>query len=292
MLPLYTLVNQNPYALQFVWRGCYSKTLLRKMTKLAWKVAEERGLDVKPLLSYSVNVPVVFNFITETIKSGAFDSISVPEWYSCCPKGQLMMARYCPEEISYGVELSEGALRCLIFTHPFSFPMRLIGEEHVNMLVELIKLRGVGVLKPFLLYTYDHLADSLEEERVVDTYIRIVDENYEFKYSFPFNNRKVFEAVFRINPWTALNYFEWELWGEKKTLFEQFLNVNARDALEFFNHYIYFSLSKEERFAVWRKAVLKDPTVALEVYRREQTEFLLWHHLGSDLSGEVLSYVS
>lgn len=285
-------IKQNPYALQFVpCRWDHSKTLLRKMTKLAWKVAEERGLDVKPLLSYSVNVPVVFNFITETIKSGAFGSISVPEWYSNCSKGQLMLARYCPEEISYRVELSEEALRCLIFSHPFSFPMRLIGEDHVNMLVELIKHRGVCVLMPFLLHTYEHLANSLEEERVVDTYISIVDEDYEFKNSFPFNNRKVFEAVFRINPWTALNYFERELWDEKKSLFEQFLNVNARDALKFFNHYIY-SLSKEESFAVWRKAVLKDRAAALEVNPHELAHFWLWHRLGTDLSREVLEYLS
>lgn len=178
-------IKQNPYALQFV--PCNSEDLLRKMTKLAWKVAEERGLDVKPLLSYSVNVPVVFNFITETIESGAFDSISVPKWYFYCPKGQLVLARK-------------------------------IGEDHVNKLVELIKLHGVGVLKPFLLHTYEHLANSLEKESVVDTYFDLMDSGMEFKNSFPFNNRKVFEAVLGKNPWTARNYFDTELCMEKKSL--------------------------------------------------------------------------
>ena len=195
-------IKQNPYALQFV--PCNSEDLLRKMTNLAWKVAEERGLDMKPLLSYSVNVPVVFNFITETIESGAFDSISVPKWYFYCPKGQLVLARK-------------------------------IGEDHVK-LVELINRFGVCVLKPFLLHTYEHLGKSLEKKCVVDTYVDLMDSNMEFKSSFPFNNLEVFEAVFRINPWTALNYFKRELWHGKIKVFDDFLRVNARDALKFFNH--------------------------------------------------------
>lgn len=279
-----TAVRSNPYALSFLHRSSkLSKAFYRNMTKLAWKIAKKRGIDLKPLVKYSDNVPEAFNFIVDTVKDGHLVDSEIPEWFSRRKSNQMLLARYCPKALVdfyskrfrqyFRLDVGMDVIHEVVRHHPTNFPIDLFFTGRFRMsgktdeLVSAIREFGVDVLLPFFenffdysdnYYRFDKTAFSKEERTF---YLSGLDE-YDLRDDFPFNEQEVFDAVFDINPFVALNWFNTDLFH------------TGRD-----------------KWITWSMAIEINPKAIVFVDRWDLTEFYLRLRFGSDLGRFIKSFL-
>lgn len=281
-----TAIMQNPHALRFVpckWH--YSKNLLRKMTKLAWKVANERGIDPTPLLDYSTNVLLAFSFVERVVKSGKGDTICVPEWFILSKKGQMVLAKHYPQALPR--DACREAVLCAFLSHPYDLPTELVDSGNVDQLIELIKHKGVDVLTQFINWTTVNGCEKEDfaAERQMHVWYFLDDYEDDHRRVFPFNNKTVFEAVFGLNMWTGLNYFDEDLCEH---VFNKFLDVSPREALYY---YEVDTWGDADKYVAWKKAFTKDRSIMLDIDTSELAKFFVWERLGTDLHDKILEYL-
>ena len=250
------VILSNPYALSFVPRN--SKSLWRRMTRLAWRLTEERGLDKKHLLPNSVNVPASYGFVLNGIVDGSLKGYDVPECISRNRKVQMALAIhdpwYLPRRCFYE------AKRLAVLSKPMECPISLFSKSPA-LLIEVIKEHGLSVLERFLRMEgllYDNEVGFLEEKRA--DYDYSFEDGVDHHEEFPFNNEKVFNVVFELNPFCALNWFSTDVW-------------------------------KKEKFVIWRNAISRNSKAIKLVDPHEVVKFLIWMKFGTDISSVIIDFL-
>ncbi len=247
------------------------------------EIAKKRGIDLKPLVKYSDNVPEAFNFIVDTVKDGHLVDSEIPEWFSRRKSNQMLLARYCPKALVdfyskrfrqyFRLDVGMDVIHEVVRHHPTNFPIDLFFTGRFRMsgktdeLVSAIREFGVDVLLPFFenffdysdnYYRFDKTAFSKEERTF---YLSGLDE-YDLRDDFPFNEQEVFDAVFDINPFVALNWFNTDLFH------------TGRD-----------------KWITWSMAIEINPKAIVFVDRWDLTEFYLRLRFGSDLGRFIKSFL-
>jgi len=119
----------------------------------------------------------------------------------------MVLAKHYPQALPR--DACREAVLCAFLSHPHGLPYGLVDSRNVGPLLELIKHKGVDVLTQFINWTTVNGCEKEDfaAERQMHVWYFLDDDEDDHRRVFPFNNQLVADAVRKINPFCADNFF-------------------------------------------------------------------------------------